>query len=105
MAKKFGKHSINTTPDSFVRIQEDRLLDFSVRCFEKSGIDNEHATLISRLLVNSDLRGIRSHGTRAMNGYCHAFEGGQHNPAPDVKVIHETPTSVVVDGDGTLGYL
>jgi LDH2 family malate/lactate/ureidoglycolate dehydrogenase len=105
MAKKLGKHAINTTPDSFVRVQENRLLDFSIKCFETSGIDTEHATLISRLLVNSDLRGIRSHGTRAMNEYCHAFEQGHHNSAPDVKVIHETPTSVVVDGDGTLGYL
>lgn len=105
MKKSIGKHSINRTPDSFVRVQEDQLLEFSTTCFEKSGIDREHAALISRLLVNSDLRGIRSHGTQTVNGYCLGFEDGQHNPAPDVKVIHETPTSVVVDGDGTLGYL
>ena len=27
------------------------------------------------------------------------------NPRPEVRVIHETQTAVVVDGDGTLGYL
>ena len=26
-------------------------------------------------------------------------------PGPEVRVLHETPTSIVVDGDGTIGYM
>ncbi len=88
-----------------MRVREERLLGFSSACFEKAGLEAEHAALISRLLVNSDLRGVRSHGTRAVNGYCRGFEERQVNPHPEVKVIHQTPTAVIVDGDGTLGYL
>lgn len=95
---------MNRPPEIFLNVQEDRLLDFSTTCFQKSGLNVEHATLISRLLVHSDLRGVRSHGTRTVNGYCLAFEKRAINTNPKVRTLHETPTAVVVDGDGTLGY-
>ena len=96
---------MNRPPESFVNVQEDRLLEFATACFEKAGLTHDHAALISRLLVNSDLRGVRSHGTRTVNGYCSSFEGGSHNPHPNIQILHETPTAVVLDGNGTLGYL
>lgn len=96
---------MNRPPESFVRVREDRLLAFSTACYEKAGLSHDHAALISRLLVNSDLRGVRTHGTRNTNGYCSGFESGSHNPLPDIRVIHESPTAVVLDGNGTLGYL
>ena len=96
---------MNRPPEDFVHVDEGRLLNFSTACFEKAGITHEHAALISRLLVNSDLRGVRSHGTRTVNGYCGGFENGSFNPRPNIRIIHETPTAVVLDGNGTLGYL
>jgi LDH2 family malate/lactate/ureidoglycolate dehydrogenase len=96
---------MNRPPETFVTVQEDRLLAFTTTCFEKAGLTNDHAALIARLLVNSDLRGVRSHGTRTVSGYCGGFENGSHNPRPDIRLIHETPTAVVLDGNGTLGYL
>ena len=96
---------MNRPPEEFIRVDEERLLNFSTACFEKAGITHEHAALISRLLVNSDLRGVRSHGTRTLSGYCSGFENGSYNTRPDIRVIHETPTTVVLDGNGTLGYL
>jgi LDH2 family malate/lactate/ureidoglycolate dehydrogenase len=96
---------MNRPPDSFVRVPEERLLAFASACLEKVGLTAEHAALIGRLLVNSDLRGVRSHGTRTLDGYCRGFESGGLNPQPEVRVLHETPTAVILDGDGTLGYL
>ncbi len=96
---------MNRPPEDFVLVNEERLLNFSIACFEKAGLTHEHAVLISRLLVNSDLRGVRSHGTRTVNRYCRGFESGGLNPRPNIRVIHETPTAVVLDGNGTLGYL
>ena len=96
---------MNRPPESYVLVQEERLLAFAAACFEKAGLDPDHAATISRFLVNSDLRGVRSHGTRAVNHYCKAFEDGRLNPKPQIRQVHETPTAVVLDGDGTLGYL
>ena len=96
---------MNQPPENFVRVQEEALLNFATTCFEKVGLEPDHAALISRLLVNSDLRGVRSHGTRTVNGYCLGFAEGKLNPKPALKLVHETPTSVVIEGDGTLGYM
>jgi len=96
---------MNRPPEEYILVQEERLLTFAAACYEKVGLDAEHAALISRLLVNADLRGVRSHGTRDVNGHCSGFENGDLNPKPDVRLVHETPTAVVLDGDGALGYL
>lgn len=96
---------MNRPPEAFVRVQEERLLNFAIACFEKAGLAHDHAATVSRLLVNSDLRGVRSHGTRTVNGYCLSFEQGRLNPSPDIRLVHETPTAAVIEGDGTLGYL
>jgi LDH2 family malate/lactate/ureidoglycolate dehydrogenase len=96
---------VNRPPDRYVRVHHERLLAFAAACLEKTGLATDHAALISRLLVNSDLRGVRSHGTRLIDPYCLGFEQGHTNPSPDLQVLHETPTAVVLDGDGTLGYL
>ncbi len=95
---------MNRPPETFVRVEEQRLLAFATACFEKAGLSPDHAATISRLLVNSDLRGVRSHGTRTVNGYTRAFAEGKLNPQPNIQQVHETPTAVVLDGDGTLGY-
>jgi LDH2 family malate/lactate/ureidoglycolate dehydrogenase len=96
---------MNRPPEEFVRVQEDRLLAFATTCLEKAGLETEHAALVGRLLVNSDLRGVRSHGTQAVFRYCMEHERGDLNPRPRIEVVHQTPTTVVLDGDGGLGYL
>ena len=96
---------MNRPPEAYIHVDESSLLAFTTACFEKVGLSNHHAALISRLLVNSDLRGVRSHGVRAASGYTRGFAQGQFNASPNVRVIAESPASVIVDGDGTLGYL
>jgi L-2-hydroxycarboxylate dehydrogenase (NAD+) len=96
---------MNRPPDRYVHVAHDRLLTFASACLEKVGLETDHAALIAQLLVNSDLRGVRSHGTRLLDSYCRGFQEGQANPRPQIRVVHETPTTVVLDGDGSLGYL
>lgn len=96
---------MNRPPEKFILVREERLLAFVQACFERAGLEAEHAALISRLLVNADLRGVRSHGSRNTTHYCQAFVQGQLNARPQVRLVHENPTTTVIDGDGTLGYL
>ena len=95
---------MNRPPDQYVLVKEERLLAFATACFEKAGLETEHAALTSRMLVECDLRGVRSHGTANVSGYCSSYENGSLNPRPQIRIVRETPTAVVVDGDGTLGY-
>jgi hypothetical protein len=78
---------MNRPPETYVLVQEERLLAFAIACFEKAGLDHHHASTISRLLVNSDLRGVRSHGTRTVNHYCKRLEDGVHNTKPNIRKV------------------
>ena len=96
---------MNQPPQEFVTVAEERLLSCATDCFEKSGMPTEHAAIVARLLVNSDLRGVRSHGTRQVNGYCSQLDSGVLNPHPQIHTMRETAAVVAVDGDGGLGYV
>ncbi|MBT3343281.1 MAG: hypothetical protein HN712_17085 [Gemmatimonadetes bacterium] len=96
---------MNLPPDEYVIVTEARELAFLSGCFEHVGVSADHAQAMARLLTNSDLRGVRSHGISWAAGYCRKFRSGDLNTSPDIRVVHETPTSVIVDGDGFLGYV
>jgi len=96
---------MNLPPEDFVTIHEDRLLAFASACLEQAGLEAAHAALVSRLLVDSDLRGVRCHGTVDLNKYCRQPEENGLNPRPQVEVVHETATAVVINGDGALGHM
>ena len=88
---------MNQPPEHYILVTEERLLAFATECFRRAGCEDDHAALIARLLVNNDLRGVRSHGTQSAAGYCTGLVEGGYNPRPDVRVVHQTETVVVVD--------
>ena len=96
---------MNLPPDEYILVPEAAELAFIKACFEWVGLAEKHAALISRLLTNSDLRGVRSHGIGYAPGYVRDFKEGNLNRAADIRVVSENTTTVVVDGDGSLGYV
>ena len=59
----------------------------------------------TKTLLSADLRGIDSHGIARLSGYVRLWEAKRVNATPDIKVIHETPSTAVVDGDSGLGLV
>ncbi|MCC7264677.1 MAG: Ldh family oxidoreductase [Candidatus Latescibacteria bacterium] len=96
---------MNLPPTEFIRVPADQLRALSRAVFEKVGVAGRDAELIAGLLVDTDLRGVFSHGTRCINGYARAFLGGQLNPTPRIEVVRDEPSTAVVDGDGGLGHV
>lgn len=84
---------------------ESDLRTFTNAVFEKMGCSDEHATLATDVLIKSDLRGIDSHGVARLTGYVRLWEKGRINAKPNIKIVHETPTTATVDGDAGLGLV
>ncbi len=59
----------------------------------------------SRALLSADLRGIDSHGVARLSGYVRLWEVKRVNATPKIRIIHETPSTAVVDGDSGLGLV
>ena len=81
------------------------LFNFTETVFKKIGCSNEHAKQASNVLISADLRGIESHGVARLSGYLRLHEAGRVNATPQVKLIHETPSTATVDGDKGLGLV
>ena len=82
-----------------------QLLQFAQRVFERMGCSAADAALASRVLLQADLRGIDSHGIARLSGYVRLWEAGRINSTPQLRVVHETPSTAVVDGDSGLGLV
>lgn len=81
------------------------LREFTREVFIHMGCSLEHAALASEVLVSADLRGIDSHGIARLSGYVRLWEAKRINPRPNIRIVHETPSTAVVDGDAGLGLV
>ena len=95
---------MNLPPEKFKRIAGEELRRFAAACLTTAGLRHDHAEQLAELLMNGDLRGVCSHGTRQLTGYCRSLRRKRINPEPRLAVLRETDTSILVDGDGGLGY-
>src|SRR6185369_9115539 len=82
-----------------------QLFDFTDSVLQKIGCSNADADKATRVLLSADLRGIDSHGVARLSGYVRLWEVKRINTDPILKIIHETPSTPVVDGDSGLGLV
>jgi L-2-hydroxycarboxylate dehydrogenase (NAD+) len=81
------------------------LQHFIQEVFLSIGCPEEDALLASQVLISADLRGVDSHGIARLSGYVRLYDHGRLNPNPSIKIVHETPSTAVVDGDKGLGLV
>jgi len=82
-----------------------QLFDFSKSVFDKMGCPEEDAIMATQSLLAADLRGVDSHGVARLSGYVRLWEVQRVNATPDIKIVHETPSTAVVDADAALGLV
>ena len=93
------------TADLLVYSAED-LRRFVMEIFVRLDVPQEDASVGAETLVHADLLGIDSHGVAHLArhpGYVAGLRGGWVKPRPNVQVLRETPSTVLLDGDGGLG--
>lgn len=97
-------YKLNLPPERYVSVPAERLQRFARGIGLALGLPDAQAGQLAELLTGNDLRGVHSHGTRMIASYADEIRGGRLNPTPEPRVVRETPVSLVVDGDGGLGY-
>ena len=83
----------------------EQLYTFTHTVFIKMGCSYADATIATKTLLSADIRGIDSHGVARLGGYVRLWEAKRINANPSIKVVHETPSTAVVDGDAGLGLV
>lgn len=88
-----------------IQVGYDRLVAFSREVFLAMGCPEQDADKAARVLVSADLRGIDSHGVARLSGYVRLWEAGRIIARPEIRIIHESPSTAVVDGGSGLGLV
>jgi L-2-hydroxycarboxylate dehydrogenase (NAD+) len=81
------------------------LSTFTKNIFTKIGCSEKDANIAAETLLSADLRGVDSHGVARLSGYVRLWEIDRVNAKPNIKIIHETPSTAVVDGNAGLGLV
>ena len=82
------------------------ITDFVTEAFIKYGIPEEDAKICTDVLLESDHRGIESHGVNRFKPiYLDRIKDGIQNPVTNFEVVKETETTAVVDGHDGMGQV
>jgi len=80
--------------------------DFMTAVFEKMGVPTEDARLCADVLLESDRRGIESHGCNRFKPiYIDRIKSGILNPVTKIDILKETPTTAVLDANDGMGMV
>src|SRR5262245_40344593 len=87
------------------RVPSDRLRALIADIFDAAGAARADAETVAEVLVEADLRGVESHGSTRVAGYVSMIRLGLLNPRPDVRVLRDTPTTAMLEGDRAFGIV
>ena len=83
----------------------DYLKEFTKNVFIKMGCSEEHAEITTKVFMTAEIRGLPSHGMIRIKDYFQLWEANRINTKPNIKIVHESPSTAVVDGDGAIGMI
>lgn len=91
--------------DGLRRVHAASLQQFVATLLGKLSLPEDDAWLIARRLVETDLRGVSTHGTAMLGRFVAEFREGRVNPSPSIQCVRDSPGAAVIDGDGGAGLL
>ncbi|MGI6067742.1 Ldh family oxidoreductase [Absicoccus porci] len=84
----------------------DLIQNFMIDAFQAAGVPEEDAKICTDVLMESDRRGIESHGTNRFKPiYIDRINDGILNPVTHYEVLKDTPTTCVADAHDGMGMV
>src|SRR3989454_7132430 len=68
------------------------------------GMSDAHADTTAEMMLETDLRGVDSHGISMLPTYDREFRTGRLNMRPVFKTVREGPAMALIDADASLGH-
>jgi LDH2 family malate/lactate/ureidoglycolate dehydrogenase len=90
---------------SVVSVSASRMQAWASQAFITCGVPQNDAHLTAEALVEADLQGVASHGCMLLPMYVDRLRAGSVNPRPNITVIEDRPSLLVIDADHGLGQV
>jgi L-2-hydroxycarboxylate dehydrogenase (NAD+) len=84
-------------------VRYEELLSYTKKVLGKLGYPKAQADVTAWTLVEADARGVASHGVGRLEFYESNIKSGFNFPAAEPEIVHETPLSLVVEGNHAVG--
>ena len=94
--------------ENMTRVRHEKLMRFVTRNFEKLGVPKEDADIAGNVLVQADLRGVDTHGVIRFSPhawYVKWLREGSMTARPNIRIVSETASSALLDGDRGMGMV
>ncbi|MCR5608328.1 MAG: Ldh family oxidoreductase [Lachnospiraceae bacterium] len=92
--------------DDRICIDWNLMNDFIIDVFEKYGVPREDAAICADVLLESDRRGIESHGMNRFKPiYLDRIKNKTLLPVTNIEIVKETPTTVVMNANNGMGMV
>ena len=94
--------------ENMTRVNHEKLTRFVSRSFEKLGVTSGDAEIAAKVLVAADLRGVDTHGVirfSAQAWYVKWLTEGSMTARPNIRVISESSSTALIDGDRGMGMV
>ncbi len=81
------------------------LLAFTRDALSSCGVPAADAEIAAKQMIEADLTGFDAHGIFRLNAYVTTLKSGRTNPKANIRPIHRSAATVLVDGDNGIGHL
>lgn len=88
-----------------MRVNVDEMTEMSQQMLRFAGATKEEAMIITDVLIDTSLRGIDSHGIRAVTRYIRELQSGKLQSGASIKVLREGPTTAMWDAGAAIGFV
>lgn len=75
----------------------------AMKALAENGLDSLQAEIVADCFATADLYGVTSHGCAVLPAHIERLQRGGYNLNPAFKIIRETPSFAVIDGDNAIG--
>lgn len=82
-----------------------KLKDYLTHVFTALDVPQRDAEVTADVLVQADLRGIESHGVARIMRYAGRIQDKLIDPKPNIRIVSETPSTMLIDGGNGLGQV
>ena len=87
-----------------MRVLPQQIREQVVSVLRAWGMSDAHADTTAEMMLETDLRGVDSHGISMLPTYDREFRSGRLNMRPVFKTVREGPAVALIDADASLGH-
>src|SRR5882672_5585991 len=87
-----------------MRVPAEQIRQQIVSVLRAWGMSDAHAETTAEMMLETDLRGVDSHGISMLPTYDREFRAGRINVRPTFKTVREGPAFALIDADASLGH-